>query len=222
MTETPSEPTNEAAGEPVERERMDFVELAAALLLGIAAVLTAYAAYHGALAGGDALKGYTQSARTTADANGYYNEASQTYNADQALFLQYQLLVEQGNLDTAKVVKDTMFSPELNAATDAWQALPDGPNAPKTPLEADAYVVPSFATAQQVEAQAKTEFDEAAKIDDQGDNFDLAAVYLAVALFFAGIAALFKVRSIQIAMLIGSGLMLIPGLIAIANGKPWG
>ena len=199
---------------------MNWIELIAAILLGVAGVLTAYAAYNGALAGGDALKGYTQSSRTTADANGFYNDYSQTYNADQALFLQYQLLVEKGDQATADVIKDTMFSAELTAATDAWLLLPEGEGA-ATPLDTDEYVVPALDSAQELTAQADAEFVEAQTIDDQGDNFDLAAVYLAVSLFFAGIAALFKVRKIQIAMLIGSALLLIPGLQAIGRGKGW-
>lgn len=199
---------------------MNWIELTAAILLGIAGVLTAYAAYNGALAGGDALKGYTQSSRTTADANGFYNDYSQTYNADQALFLQYQLLVEKDDQATADVIKDTMFSAELTVATDAWLLLPEGEGA-ATPLDTDEYVVPSLDSAQELTDRADAEFVGAQTIDDQGDNFDLAAVFLAVSLFFAGIAALFKVRKIQIAMLIGSALLLIPGLQAIGKGKGW-
>ncbi len=228
MTDTPSEPTVDSTVvptvvptvDPEQRERMNYIELAAALLLGIAAVLTAFAAYKGALAGGDALKGYTTSARTTADANGFYNDYAATYNADQALFLQYQLLVEKNDAATAAVVKDNLFSAALTTATDAWLAIPAG-NGPATPLDTDQYVIESLDSAQQMTATADAQFDEAAKIDDQGDNFDLAAVFLAVSLFFAGIAALFKVRSIQIAMLIGSGLLLVPGLQSISKGMGW-
>jgi hypothetical protein len=202
-------------------EGMNLIEVLAAILLGLAGILTAYAAYNGALAGGDALKGYTQSARTTADANGYYNDYSQTYNADQALFLQYQLLVEHGDTDTAAVIKDTLFSEALTTATDAWDAQPDTADSPRTPLEVDEYVIEAYTTANDLTDQADAQFTDAQNIDDRGDNFDLAAVFLAVSLFFAGIAALFKVRKIQIAMLIGSALLILPGVQAIAKGKGW-
>lgn len=205
---------------PAESEGRDWSELIAAILLGIAAVLTAYAAYYGALAGGDALLNYTQSSRTTADANGFYNDYSQTYSADQALFLQYQLLVERGDTETAEVIKDTMFSEALTTATDAWQALPEG-EGPATPLDTDEYVIEAFDTAEQLTAQADAEFDEAHKIDDQGDNFDLASVYLAISLFFAGIAMIFKGTGTRRAMLILSGLVIFPGMQAIAKGKGW-
>ena len=212
-------PSTEHAAD--DDEGRGLIEVVAAVMLGIAGILTAYAAYNGALAGGDALKGYTQSARTTADANGYYNDYSQTFSADQALFLQYQLLVERGDDDTAAVVKDTLFSDELTIATEAWQAQPDVEGGARTPLEVDEYVIEAYDTANSLTEQADAEFADAQAIDDQGDNFDLAAVFLAVSLFFAGIAALFRVRKVQVAMLIGAGLLLIPGLQAIGKGKGW-
>ena len=79
-----------------------------------------------ALSGGDAMKGYTARSRTTADANGEYSDHSQTFSADQAVFLHYQILVEQGLEDTAAVVKSDIMSVELEAATDASLALPEG------------------------------------------------------------------------------------------------
>ena len=134
-----------------------WVELVAGVLLGIAAILTAYAAYNGALAGGDALKGYTESQRLTADANLFYDNYSQTYNADQALFLQYQVLVEQGDQATAEVIKDNLFSEALIVATDAWLALPEG-EGPATPLDTDEYVIESLDTAEQLTADADLAF----------------------------------------------------------------
>ncbi len=120
------------------------IELVAAIILGVAGILTAFAAYNAALTDGDALKGYTASARTTADANGYFNEAFATYTSDQSLFLEYQVLVEQGDTATALVIRDRLFSPELEAATAAWIEIPVGsPDEPPTPLQTAEYVIPA-------------------------------------------------------------------------------
>jgi hypothetical protein len=214
--------SNDVPGGAEEREGWNWVELTAAILLGIAGILTAFAAYKGSLADGNALQGYTKSSRTTADANGFYNDYSSTYNADKALFTQYQLQVELGNQDIADVIKANMFSIELEAATDEWLQIPaDTDGAPATPLDADFYTIEALDEATALYEQAEAEFAEASEIDDQGDNFDLAGVFFAISLFFAGIAALFKVRSLQVAMLIGSILMLLPGLWAISQGQGW-
>lgn len=201
-------------------EGHNWIEIAAACMLGIAAILTAYAAFYGAQAGDEALKGYTMSARSTADANGEYTDYSQTYSADQLLYLQYALLTKQGDEVTAGQVKDEIFSQVLDDATEAWLAAPEA-DRPLTPLGMDEYQIEAYDNSVAGFEKAEAEFNEALKVDDQGDNFDLAAVYLAVSLFFAGIAALFNTRRIQIVMLAGAALLVIPGLQAIAKGKGW-
>jgi hypothetical protein len=196
------------------------IELVAAVILGIAGILTAFAAYKAALADGDALKGYTASAKTTADANGYYNEAFGTYTSDQALFLQYQILVEQGDEDLALVLRERLFSPELEAGTVAWEQIPAGaPDEPPTPLDTEEYVIAAQDEADALTEQAADEFEEAQNVDDAGDKFELAVVFLAVALFLAGVGTLFKNRTAQIAVLTMSVVAIVPGVIAIIQGQ---
>lgn len=219
MSDTASS-TSPSAPADVDGEPANWIELVAAILLGLAGILTAYAAYNGALAGGDALKAYTESSRLNNDANSEYIDYAQTYASDQATFLQYQILVERGELDTAAVVKSDIMSLELETALDAWLEVPQG-EGPLNPLGMEEYVVPQYDRYVELADAASATFTEAQNIDDQGDNFDLAAVYLAVSLFFAGIAALFKVRRLQMAMLAASFLLLFPGLQAIAKGKGW-
>ena len=196
------------------------IELVAAVILGVAGILTAFAAYKAALTDGDALKGYTASARTTADANGYFNEAFATYTSDQSLFLEYQLLVEQGDTDLAFAIRERLFSPELEAGTAAWELIPAGsPDEPPTPLQTEEYVIPAQTEAIALTEQAADEFTEAQAFDDAGDKFELAAVFLAVSLFLAGVGSLFKARKVQIAILTMAAVIIVPGLIAILQGQ---
>ena len=196
------------------------LELVAAVILGVAGILTAFAAYKAALTDGDALKGYTASARTTADANGYFNEAFATYTSDQSLFLEYQVLVEQGDTAPAFVIRDRLFSPELEAGTAAWEQIPVGaPDEPPTPLDTAEYVIPAQDEAIALTEQAADEFSEAQAFDDAGDKFELAAVFLAVALFLAGVGSLFKARKVQIAILAMAAVAIVPGVIAITQGQ---
>jgi hypothetical protein len=204
-----------------EGEGTNWVEIIAAALLGLAGILTAYAAYQGSQAGDKALEAFTESSRITSQAEGFYNEASQTFNGDQAVFLQYQLLVEEGKNDLAAVVRDNLFSEELEKATAAWEDLPDSDDGPRTPLETDDYVIEAADQGEELTKAADQKFEDAQKADNTGDNYDLATVYFAVALFFAGIAALFRVRGVQIAMLAGAVLLLVPGLRYIGAGEGW-
>ena len=196
------------------------IELIAAVILGVAGVLTAFAAYQAALADGDALKGYTTSSQTTADANAFFNQAFATYAADQALFLEYQVLYEQGDEELAFALRERLFSPELEAGTVAWEAIPVGtPGEPATPLDTEEYTIAAQDEALRLTEEAAAQFQEAQEIDDAGDKFELAAVFLAVALFLAGIGSLFKVRGVQLAILAMSALVIVPGVIAILQGQ---
>jgi hypothetical protein len=223
-------PTDEAppAEPPAEREERDpaeveeirrgRVELMAAVLLGLAGALTAFSAYKAALTDGDALAGYTESTKATADANSSYDDYSQTYFADKQLFLQYNLLALE-DADLANEMRELYFGPELEAATAYWAELPDDPENPATPLDTDAYVVESFADYEEYSADADAKFEEGATADAAGDEFELANVYFAVALFMAGVAALFRRHPVRYFALGLSVLGIIPGVVAMLNGQ---
>ena len=216
-------PTAQAPnGAPVE-EKGDrgLLELIAAILLGLAGLLTGYSAYYGSLADGDSLEGYTSSQRTTADANALYGDYAQTYTGDQQLFLQYKIKLDEGNQEIADDIRQNLFSEALEKATVAWETQPDDENARATPLDRDEYVVQSFLDYQTTSELAEQQFADAKNINELGDNYGLAQVFLAIALFAAGIAALFKIRMLSISLLIGSALLIVPGIWAIAKGKGW-
>jgi hypothetical protein len=207
-----------AAPEPEKPRRAHrAVEIVAAVILGLAGLLTAYAAYQASLTDGDALQGYTQSARTTADANGYFNEAVAKYANDQSLFLEYQLQLTEGNQNLADAIRLTLFTPELETAMVAWEAT--GDDGPPTPLVMEEYVVPAQNAAEELTVQAAEEFTAAQQADEAGDKFGLAAVFLAVALFLAGVASLFQSAAVRIAVLVAAAVFIIPGALAIANGR---
>ncbi len=209
--------TEVEAAEPDDR---NTIEILAAILLGLAGLLTAYAAYYGALAGGDALKGYTQSQRTLQDANSYYNDTLGYFNQDQSVFLQYQIKIEENADDVAQVIRETLFSDRLETAYAVWNELPVADETP-SPLDLPEYVIEEEGLADDLYSQAQQEFDDAQQTDDQGDNMDLASVFLAVSLFFAGIAGLFKIRRMSIILLVFSSILIVPGFWAIGKGKAW-
>jgi len=202
--------------EPEDRR----LELIAAIILGVAGILTAFCAYKAALTDGDALKGYTASAATTSDANGFFNEAFATYTSDQALFVEYQLLVEQGQTDVAFALRERLFSPELEAGMQEWEQYPAGsPDEPPSPLATESYVLPAQEEAIALTEEAQAQFAEAQEFDDAGDKFELASVFLAVSLFLAGIGSLFRDRKVQVAVLTMSVVAIVPGIIFIIQGQ---
>ncbi len=211
------EPTPEPAVEVDDEARRGKVELLAAVLLGLAGALTAFSAYKAALTDGDALAGYTESTKATSDANSSYDDYSQTYFADKQLFLQYNLLALE-DPELANEMRELYFGEELEAATAYWAELPEE-ETPPTPLDTDAYVLESFDDYEMYAADADAKFEEGAKADAAGDEFELANVYFAVSLFMAGVAALFRRHPVRYFALGLSVLGIVPGVISMLNGQ---
>ncbi|HEU5153022.1 MAG TPA: DUF4337 family protein [Iamia sp.] len=219
-TAAPADPPAADPAPPVEVDdeaRRGKVELLAAILLGLAGALTAFSAYKAALTDGDALAGYTESTKATSDANSYYDDYSQTYFADKQLFLQYNLLAIE-DPELANEMRELYFGPELEAATAVWADLPEE-ETPPTPLDLDEYVVESFDDYEAASAEADAKFEEGAKADSAGDEFELANVYFAVSLFMAGVAALFRRHPVRYFALGLSVLGMVPGVISMLNGQ---
>jgi hypothetical protein len=193
----------------------DRFQVIAAIVLGIAATLTAFSAYKAALADGDALQGYTNSTATLSDANFFYSQANQTSAGDQELFVSYATANFEGNAELADYLQ-TLMRPELSEAVDWWNTS-DEAETPFDDIEGNPYTVEDLDTAKELEDQAAAEFDEGAEADDNGDKFELAAVFFALTLFFGGIATLFRQRSVTAALLIVSGVTLLVGAVNLAN-----
>lgn len=214
MTDVIDEEAPSAADTEDRNQRR--VEILSAVVLGIAGVLTAFAAYKAALTDGDALKGYTESAKSTADANGWYNEAVQTFTADQSLFVQYAILTSS-DPEMAATVRALLFSPQLEVATVAWEA--SGDDGPPTPLDMEEYVVGAQIEGDATTALAEEQFASAQKADEAGDKFEFASVFLAISLFLAGVASLFKNRKVRYATLLLSVVFIVPGVVSIVQGQ---
>jgi len=193
----------------------DRNQIIAAVVLGIAAVLTALAAYNAALADGDALQGYTNSTRTLNDANAFYAQGNSTSSADQALFVEYATTIFQAEEERGQYLT-TLMRPELVAAVEWWEST-DTAVTPFDEVDDNPYTVEDFTTAAELEEQASVEFDNGAAADDKGDVFELAAVFFALTLFFAGVATLFAKRSVTVALLGIGGVTLVVGAVNLVS-----
>lgn len=189
------------------------LQVVAAILLGIAATLTAVAAYQAAVKGGEALQGYTQSTRLLSDANGFYAQGNQTFALDNQLFVEYAAAAQEGNAEFVDYLT-TLMRPDLLAAVDWWEQTEDA----VTPFDETAdnpYAIEDFDEAEALEDEASAAFTDGAAADDVGDKFELATVLLALTLFFGGIATLFTKRSATLALLATSAVALTAGTVQL-------
>ncbi|MBZ5735813.1 hypothetical protein K8Z61_15065 [Nocardioides sp. TRM66260-LWL] len=192
--ETPEEPTS------------DFLQVIAAILLGIAATLTAFSAYNSALTDGEALQGYTEASQKLADSNFYYGQGNQVEAGDRALFVAYATATQDDKADLAEYLK-TLMRPELVEAVDWWVDAKDAVT-PFDEADDNPYENADYAEGQAQGEASKQTYEEAKAADERGDKFELATVFLALTLFFGGIATLFSRRSVRLTLLVvGTGTL---------------
>lgn len=201
FTETPAEPAT------------NRLQIVAAIILGIAATLTAFAAYRAGLTDGDALQGYTSSTKTLSDANAFYAEGNSTSALDNQLFVQYVGAQHGGNADLAAYYK-TLMREELVKAIDWWEAT-DAADTPFDEKEGNPYTIEAYDSAQELEEQAEKDFEEGKAADDKGDSYSLATVLFALSLFFGGVATLIGRRAVTVALLVIAAAVLALGCVPL-------
>jgi hypothetical protein len=215
VTDAPTQ-TDQPTDTPAERAN-NRNQLLAAIVLGLAATLTAFASYQSGKAGGDASTARADAARSLADANYFYGQANQTFAGDQALFIQYASAAQEGNADLATYLT-TLMRPELDAAVTWWQESGDEILTPFDEAEDNPYTLADQDEAQRLEKVSNGQLKAAEDADEKGDTFDLATVLLALTLFFAGIATLFGRNAVTIALLVISAVTLVAGTTTLITG----
>ena len=183
------------------------LELAIAVLLGAAAVLTAIAAFQADSRGGDATTEYNLGIRSADAASQAFTEGTQQLVQDQALFLEYAKAANTGEEDLALYLRESLFSEELEAGVAWWEEQPDdGPESPFVEENPD-YVIVGYEVGAELEAETEQHFADAARFDEDGGEYTLMTVILAVALFLLGITAAIRAFAVRLGMVaVGGGI----------------
>ena len=202
----------------------DRVEQIIAVMLGLAAIITAWTAFQSSQLGDKVQESFSEGIRSSDQASQEYNTAIATDNQDQAIFLEYAKALVSEDEVTATYIQESLMSPELAAAVEWWIEQPDdtGPDSPfveENPNWDDS----SWATAADLDVEAQQYFDSARQADADGDKFDLLEVIVTLSLFLFGIASLVRQQKIQVGLAAVGGVILVYSIImTIALGDPAG
>lgn len=200
--------------------------VAAAVLLGIAAVLTAWSAYRESLTSDLVLKSYSEQQAAIALANDAYIRSGQERQQELTLFVDAALAGvsagEDGNTVVYDYLTEGIMSEELYAAFVWWrdepeETTPPTPFVPENPAFASLPSEVLLAEGQAYDEQAEASRVAAEAADANSDRFDLANVFFAVVLFVAGLTTIVQRRSIQIGFLALSTVGLVAGVAVLAT-----
>ena len=198
------------------------IQVVIAILLGVAAILTAWFSLEATNVSDEVQKNYSTGIRTADEATTLYTIADSTATSDKILFLEFAKAKVTGDTDLAEYIRASLMSPDLVAAISWWEKQPDeaGYNSPFV-NENPKLSTKLIDSADEVDASARMSFSKAEESDRITDDFDQMAVIMAIALFFLGIAGLASNRRMTIIMLSFGSIILVIALIrAVSLGNP--
>ena len=178
------------------------LEVIIAILLGVTAILMAWAGWISSLHGGNQATNYTQSNNLSAMGNSMYNEAAQYYMQDMLLWNQIydyafdaEIANMKGDTDEADMIyakietlmNDNCTDEFYDAIEWAWDQDWDA-----TPFDKEGYVDSYFAEANAVLDEADALLEQGKTDNANGDAYGLVSVIYSLALFLLGIVGIFK------------------------------
>jgi hypothetical protein len=193
------------------RER--WVEGVSVALLAIASLTAAWCGYQATLWSGEQSAHYTEAGARRVEsvrANGIADRATQI---DISLLMEWIDADQGGNQELADFY-ESRFTPVLRPAFDAWIATDpfNNPDAPNAPFAMPEYVQPEAARSHELELEAADLFEQGQHDNKVSDNYVLATVFLATALFFLAVSTGLDWFWAQIALMGIAGIMVIVAL----------
>jgi hypothetical protein len=193
-------------------------ELAATVLLAMAAVATAWAAYQSARWHGEQARAQSASIAARVESTRTANVANRQAQIDVALFTEWVDAYARDETDLAGFYRKR-FRPEFRPAFEAWVATRPrtNPAAPLSPFAMPQYKLAATAQADRLEAQAAAASQRVGGFIQRADNYSLAVVLFAASLFFAGISTRLRSQTPRMAVLGLGYAMFLGSLIWIAT-----
>ena len=204
-----AEPTPDEPEGPWER-RQRILDSWTAIILGLAAVATAWASFQAGQWSDVQSDATSRSAILRNEAARATTEAGRTEVLDNTMWLAWLDAVADGDVQRATFLRER-FSPQLSAAVLSWAGtsgatletardrIPDG-----TPFDQPDYQVQERTEANRLADEAEAQLVVAGDASTTATRYVLVAVVLALSLFFAGVATKFTSPKVQALLIVAS------------------
>jgi hypothetical protein len=189
------------------------LELVSTVLLALATVATAWAAYQSRQWTGEQSQGYSRATATRIAVNRSAALANRQVQIDVATFIQWVNAHEEHHNELARFYR-ARFRDEFRPAFAAWLAAKpfEDASAPPTPFAMPQYRLKASTEADRLERTAAANSDRAKEANQRADTYMLAVVLFASSLFFAGISTKLEGSRARTAIL-GLGCALFLGTV---------
>ncbi len=178
-----------------------WTELAAAVLLGLAAVATGWTAYQSTLWSGKSVFALNDASGAARRATALEVESLQYRALDVGVFLQYLDALSRGDQRLAEFIY-RRSRPEMKTAIVAWLATRPltNPNAPQTPFAMKEYHLPAQDEAERLNAAYYDRLHEADLASGHSSRYVLMTVPFAIVSLFSGLSTRFASPAVKMAI----------------------
>ena len=201
-------------------DRVDWVEVAATVVLSLAVLVSAWSAYQAARWGGIQSANASQYAGHLIESSEVSTLIETQLEIDSQAMSTWLIMAAEDNEQGMRLVEER-FGDTLRPAFDAWMGGSiDGGIPPGLPQDLPEYEA-GFEELLEVQAfhfgNATGATEMAAEANRTSDSFVLITVVMASVMFFAGIGAKLRGRTTRINMLVIAGLLCIGAIAAILS-----
>ena len=198
--------------------RRDWVEVAATVLLALAAVATAWSSYQATRWNGEQAKTSSRVNKTRIEAARASDLANAQQQVDVATFMQWVDAYARDETQLVNFYRER-FREEFRPAFDAWLATKplQTEGAPLTPFAMPQYRLAAEAEAGRLDLSAEELSAQVRRDIQRASNYVLGVVLFAVALFFAGMSTKLTAHGLRKAMLVVGYVVFVGALVWIAT-----
>lgn len=214
--------TEEAKPQEIKREgKVSKLEVVITILLGVATILGATAAYFAALCGGEQSSNYTKSISETSHANTIYLEALNEYSSfelgdlkDDIIYTQWKENVNKGDKEDAQYFFTKLSEGLQKDLTDNPADISEYEKEQGEKLKS---IMTRFDESEENHIKADKLMQIGQEANKNGDEFTLCTVLFTVVLFFLGLASLKTKDRTQKAYVIIACIVLLFSIIRLVT-----
>ena len=201
-----------------ESRQRDWVEIAATVLLAVAAVSTAWSSYQATRWNGEQAKTSGRVNKTRIEAARASDLANAQQQIDVATFMQWVDSYARGETELVNFYRER-FRAEFKPAFNAWIATEPlmTKGAPQTPFAMPEYRLAAKAEADRLDRRAEVLSAQVRRNIQRASNYVLGVVLFAVALFFAGMSTKLTAPGLRKALLVVGYVIFLGTVVWIAT-----
>jgi hypothetical protein len=181
---------------------MRIIEVLTVVLLAVATIGSAWCAYQVSRWNGVDTDRARESAVLRIDASRSFALATQKFSYDAAAVARYAEAFRADDTEMMTFLRTTLVRPEFLPLLDEWEALVvSGEGLPGNLFEDEEYIDSLFAEATALDEASVAATAEADEAGQTADDYVVTTLFMASALFFAGVTASFTSRGVRMVLI---------------------